>query len=53
MLEEPGLARRLGEAGLGYVRRCHDWTAIGRRLVGIYDEARADRPRRPAEQASE
>jgi len=52
VFEEPGLARRLGESGLCYVRRCHDWTAIGRRLTGVYDEARADCARQPAEQAS-
>ena len=52
VFEDPGLARRLGEGGLGYVRRCHDWTVIGRRLTAIYDEARAGRSRRLAEQTS-
>ena len=52
VFEEAGLARRLGEAGRSYVRRCHDWTSIGRRLTEIYDEAGAEMGRLPAEQAA-
>jgi glycosyltransferase involved in cell wall biosynthesis len=39
IIEDPGLARRLGEAGQAYVRRRHDWTSIGRALEQVYVRA--------------
>jgi glycosyltransferase involved in cell wall biosynthesis len=52
VFEEPGLAGLLGAAGLSYVKRCHDWTEVGRRLVAVYDRARSDYARVPLERAS-
>ena len=39
-LPDGGLADRLRSNGLDYVGRCHDWGAIGRALIGVYEAAR-------------
>jgi len=43
LLDDPALQRRLGQDGLEYVRRDHDWAVIASRLADIYAEARTDR----------
>ncbi|HWP35155.1 MAG TPA: glycosyltransferase [Thermodesulfobacteriota bacterium] len=39
LLDDPGLARRLGEAGRVHVLACYAWPAIARRLLDVYAEA--------------
>jgi glycosyltransferase involved in cell wall biosynthesis len=39
LLDDPGLARRLGGAGRRYVEAHHDWRAAGRALEEIYRDA--------------
>lgn len=50
--DDRALAARLAASGREYVTREHDWTAIGRRLIGVYEEARADAPASRAGHAS-
>ncbi len=40
LLDDERLQKSLGEAGLAYVCRHHDWTAIASRLAEIYQRAR-------------
>jgi glycosyltransferase involved in cell wall biosynthesis len=42
LLENPDMRNRLTTAAWEYVRREHDWTAIGGRLIAAYQEARRD-----------
>jgi glycosyltransferase involved in cell wall biosynthesis len=41
VLSEPGLARQLSEAGREYVETHHSWAGRAKRLVEIYQQARA------------
>jgi glycosyltransferase involved in cell wall biosynthesis len=42
VLSDPTLARRLSAAGRQYVEAHHSWEAAARRLVGVYEQARAE-----------
>jgi glycosyltransferase involved in cell wall biosynthesis len=44
LLDSPTVRTRLGLAGRAYVERRHDWRAIGRRLVEIYEGSTAAYP---------
>jgi sugar transferase (PEP-CTERM/EpsH1 system associated) len=46
VLSDPSLARCLSAAGRRYVEAHHSWEAGARRLVGIYEQARAEAGRR-------
>ena len=39
MIEDPSLQQRVGQAGLDYVRKHHDWTVLAGKLIHIYEEA--------------
>lgn len=39
MIEDPLLQQRVGQAGLDYVRKHHDWTALAGKLIHIYEDA--------------
>jgi glycosyltransferase involved in cell wall biosynthesis len=41
VLSEPALARQLSEAGREYVETHHSWAGRAKRLVEIYQQARA------------
>ena len=38
LLDSRELCRQMGEAGLGYVKRHHDWYRLAGQLEGVYDE---------------
>lgn len=38
LMEDPGLQKRIGQAGQAYVKARHQWTSIGLRLAGIYEQ---------------
>lgn len=52
LLGEPALREGLAAAGRDYVRREHDWTALARRLIETYENARADYRSRQATSTS-
>lgn len=39
LIEDPSLQQRVGQAGLDYVRKHHDWTVLAGKLIHIYEEA--------------
>jgi polysaccharide biosynthesis protein PslH len=41
LIEQPDLRRRVAANGRQYVAAHHDWAVLGRRLAGIYEDARA------------
>jgi len=38
LLDSRELCRQIGEAGLSYVKRHHDWDRLAGQLEGVYDE---------------
>jgi len=41
LFRDPALRARLVSAGRRFVERHHDWSQIGRRLIDVYQDARA------------
>ncbi len=39
LIENPSLRQRVGQAGLDYVRKHHNWTVLSGKLLQIYEEA--------------
>lgn len=39
LIEDPSLQQQVGQAGLDYVRKHHDWTVLAGKLIHIYEEA--------------
>lgn len=52
LLADPALARRLGEAGYEKVRADHTWSAVARRVCGLYQRLAAGRSQPPAPQSA-
>ena len=42
VIADPAARRRLAESGRQYVERHHDWSALGRQLADVYEDARSD-----------
>ena len=39
LIEDSSLQQRMGQAGLDYVRKHHDWTVLAGKLIHVYEEA--------------
>jgi glycosyltransferase involved in cell wall biosynthesis len=45
LIDRPEVGRRLSVEGRRYVAAHHDWSEMGRRLIGVYEDVCADRQR--------